>query len=120
MTINDTLSIFTPATNVAPNQILASITPPAGYIQVDCYTSLTGSGATSADNFNMGVYVGGVLKAVLMNIQSSANTNATPQTHFYTVDGNTAIEIRVINAPGAITVTYNAKLCCTRKGMGQF
>lgn len=118
MTVNDTQAAFAAVSNVSAGQILASVTPPAGYHKVDCYNTITGSGSGAADNFNMGLYVGGVQKAVLMNVQSAQNTSPLPQTHYYTVDGATAIDIRVIGAPTAATVTYVADLKTTRQGMG--
>jgi len=118
MTVNDTASAFASTANVSAGQILASLTPPAGYIKVDAYNTITGSGSTSADNFNVGIYVGGVQKAILMNVQSAQGTSANPQTHYFTVDGATAIDARVIGAPGATTVVYTVDLKCTRQGMG--
>jgi len=118
MTVNDTASAFASTANVSSGQILTSLVPPAGYIEVDAYNTITGAGATAADNFNVALFVGGVQKAVLMNVNSAQGTSANPQIHKFTVDGTTAIDCRVIGAPGAATVVYTVNLKCTRLGMG--
>ena len=115
--VNDTNSAFASVANVSANQSLVSMVPPAGYTKVNAYNTITGSGSTSADNFNVGLFVGGVQKAVLMNVQSAQGTSANPQEHYYQLDGATTVELRVIGAPGAATVVYTVDLKCTRQGM---
>lgn len=118
MTVNDSLRAFASVSNVSPGQILVSVTPPAGYHKVDCYNTITGTGPTSADSFNVALFVGGVQKDVLMNVQSAQGTSPLPQTSYVTTDGTQAVDLRVIGAPGATTVVYTVNLKTTRQGMG--